>query len=157
MALLALLFVTGCGAGRGPEPGPGATPNPERAPFPDPVQLTPLGGAERLTSDQVAFVVATARADPIVGTALGQGPVSEVRVRAASTGTPDGPPVGAVAFGFREPVDPRQVPWKVLCDIGGQTRQWRGVAARVILRTGEVESSPIWLTGANCVQWTEEE
>ena len=53
-------------------------------------------------------------------------------------------------FLFPAPVLPTTVPWEALCDIAGQSEQWTGVAARVH-PNGDVESSPIWLGGGNCV------
>jgi hypothetical protein len=115
------------------------------------VQLDPPATLDRLTQRAVDRTVASALADPTVASALANGDVERVLVQAAATGMPGGAPAGAVAFLFAAPVTPASSPYEVLCDIAGQTPQWSGVAARVELERGQVESSPIWLTGANCV------
>jgi hypothetical protein len=138
-------------AGGGADEGAQARSDGGAAPLPEPIQLPPQGNAERLTRKQVAFTVSRAQTDRELKRALRQGRVRRVLVRAAPTGAPGDRGAGLVAFLFDAPVRPSSVPWEVLCDIGGQTEEWKGVAARVLLEDGEVESSPVWLTGANCV------
>jgi hypothetical protein len=117
--------------------------------LPDPIQLDPPAGLERLTTTEVAGAVDAARADETVAAALAGGNVEHVLVQAAKTGTPVGDSAAFVAFVFDTPVEPVASPYETLCDIAGQTAEWRGVAARISER--EVISSPIWLTGATCI------
>lgn len=110
------------------------------------MQVSPAAGAAALSVPQVRAAVDAAVADPAVTAALRSGTVEKVQVRAVS-GT-----ASTVVFLFRSPVEPAAAPWPVLCDIAGQTKQWRGVAA--LVTTGAppaVEGSPVWLSGSNCV------
>lgn len=151
VACVASVLMAGCSSDGDADREPAS----EVGGLPAPVQLPPAAGVPPLSSDQMQLVVATASADPQVAAGLREGTVSAVRVRAAPAGVPGvGPsPAATVAFVFDTPVEPTSVPWPVLCDIAGQTRQWQGVAAQVDLGTLAVEGSPIWLTGANCVGW----
>lgn len=119
--------------------------------LPPPVQLAPPEGRARLTPDDVDAVLSGALHDVAVSSAIKEGTVAQVVIRASTTGEPSGGEAGDVAFLFAEPVRPAGTPWEVLCDIGGQTEQWSGVVARVVLASGAVDGSPVWLTGANCV------
>ncbi len=143
------LLLAACGSGsygdrEGGAPQPAGTPPPA---LPEAVQLDPPGSDRRLTAEETERVVSTALAEPEVASAVREGTVARVLVRAA----PGGGPGGTVAFLFASPVEPGRRHFEVLCDIGGQTPDWRGVAARVALPAGDVEGSPIWRTGANCV------
>ena len=150
VSLVLLALLAACG-----DAGPGDPQGVSSPTFglPAPRQLPAPPGAEPLDAQQVARLITAATADRHVTAALREGAVSDVTVRA---GEPDtvGTSTGVVAFWFRAPVTPTAVPWDILCDIGGQTEEWRGVAARVE-SSGQVESSPIWSTGANCVGWQE--
>ena len=133
VALLALI-ICACGSATGAPQG-----------LPDPVQLDPPAGLDRLSDADVARAVDAALADPTVAAALEGMDVRRVLTQATRIGTP----AAHVAFLFDAPVDRGAGPYETLCDIAGQTPEWRGVAARVA--GSEVISSPVWLGGANCV------
>jgi hypothetical protein len=139
-ALLALV-ICACGSDTGAPQG-----------LPDPVQLDPPAGLDRLTAAEVERAVDTALADPTVVAALERMHVRRVLTQTTRTATPGGDPATYVAFLFDTPVDRGAGPYQSLCDIAGQTPEWRGVVARVA--GSEVISSPLWLTGANCVGMT---
>ncbi|MEV4629848.1 hypothetical protein AB0J90_26645 [Micromonospora sp. NPDC049523] len=132
-----------------PQPtNPPADPN--AYPLPRPTQLPPTAGRPSLTEAQIETAVSTASQDATVAAALGQREVAQVQVQATTVGVPGEKTAITVAFLFRQPIESEAPIWSRLCDIGGQTAQWRGVAARVG-PGAEIQSSPIWMTGANCV------
>lgn len=145
MALAVLACAAACASTDPAAPAP--EPNrSEPASGVDPVQLAPAPGGRTLSPQQLRAAVTSALADPAVAAAVGFGDIASVQVRADEG---DG---RTVAFLFRAPIEPAGNPWPVLCDIAGQTKQWKGVAAKIIPRgRPEVDGSPVWLTGSNCV------
>ncbi|MGW4467918.1 hypothetical protein [Micromonospora sp. NPDC004704] len=124
--------------------------DPNAYPLPRPTQLTPAAGLPPLAETQIESAVSAASQDATVAAALGQGEVAQVQVQATTVGVPGEKTVITVAFLFRQPIESEAPIWSRLCDIAGQTAQWRGVAARVD-PAAQIQSSPIWMTGANCV------
>lgn len=135
--VLSVAILCGCADGG----SGGASPKRPRA-----IQLDPPPAAQRLQTSDVDRIVSTASADPTTAEALRQGRVARILVRAGLPGHP-----ATVAFLFETPLKPQASPYEVLCDIAGQTAEWRGVAASVDVHSGAIESSPLWMTGANCV------
>ncbi len=121
---------------------------PAAADLPEPSQVAPERPARPLDPQELDRVVAAVLADPSLATAVGLGDVVRVEVRATA---PAGGAGAQVVLWFAAPVLPAVQPWEVLCDIGGQTSTWDGVAARVDLRTGSAEGSPVWPGGVNCL------
>lgn len=158
-ALAVVLLLAACGAGSvgagadDEQASSGSRPAPAThasSSLPSPRQLPPAGATGPLTDQQVDDLVAAALRDPPLRAAVAQGVVTQVLVRASlDASRPD--LTAEVVFSFEQAVLPTQVPWEVLCDIGGQTPEWSGAVARVVVGSGSVESSPLWLTGANCV------
>jgi hypothetical protein len=112
-----------------------------------PVQVSPAPGASLLTQQQIEAAAVQALAEPTVAAAVRQGSVEKVQVRADAQGG------RTVVFLFRTPIEPTGNLWPVLCDIGGQTKEWKGVAVKIAAAgSGQsIDSSPVWLTGRNCV------
>jgi hypothetical protein len=111
-----------------------------------PAQVSPAPGASLLTQKQIEAATVSALAEPTVAAAVRQGSVERVQVRADAQGG------RTVVLLFRTPIEPTGNLWPVLCDIGGQTKEWNGVAVRIIAGSGQsIDSSPVWLTGRNCV------
>jgi len=119
--------------------------------LPKPTQ-EPAGEDQPMLSEaEIARVVAAATSDRSVKTALANGHIAAVIVRAGMNGWPIGDRAGRIFFRFSTRVEPSDSPFKELCKIGRQTKKWDGVVARVVLQTGQVEASPMWTSGSNCV------
>jgi hypothetical protein len=136
-------------ASTGPSTGAGEPRDPSGEPQPAlsvvPVQVSPAPGASLLTQKQIEAAAVSALAEPTVAAAVRQGAVERVQVRADAQ---DG---RTVVFLFRTPIEPTGNLWPVLCDIAGQTKEWKGVAVKITASGQSIDSSPVWLTGRNCV------
>jgi hypothetical protein len=121
-------------------------------------QMPADDGTAPLTDEEVRQVVERARHTPEVAQVLDAVPVDTVWVQPGDGTGQGGGPAGDeravwVVFAFDEPTDPGVWPWRGMCDIGGQTDAWHGVVAHTNVVADWVVSSPLWLTGSNCMSW----
>lgn len=131
-----------------------SSPSENGSTLPDPRQLEPAAGAQRLTDEQVESAAEHAADDDEVAAIVDAHEIEEVLVQAGPQ-EQLGDTSTWVAFMFPEPAMPKVEPFTMLCDIGGQTDEWLGVVVRVdIDGSNTSSSSPIWTTGADCASWS---